>query len=76
MSVSEGAEYSMGVRVTVAMVVVLVVVVMIGSVVVSGGGTVAAVGMIMVMVVGLVYRVAFLAVCRLGRVQHTCSHGN
>lgn len=74
MSVSEGTEYSMGVRVTV--VVVFMVMVMIGSVVVGGPGADVVVGTIVFGVVRLVCNVVFLAVCRLVRVKHTCSHGN
>ena len=70
MGVSEGAEYSMGMRVAVTMVVVFVVV--IGRLVMSGG-TVVVVGMISFV---LVYKVVFLVVCRLGGMKHTCSHRN
>ena len=75
MGVSERTEYSMGMRVTVIMVVVFVGMVMIGSVVVRSGAVVV-VGMIVFAVVRLVYRLGFLAVCRLGRVKHACGHGN
>lgn len=66
MSVSEGAEYSMRMRVTVIVVVVfLVMVVGVRGVVV-----------IVFVVVGLVCRGTFHAVCCLGRVKHPRSHGN
>ena len=57
-----------------AVVVVFMVMVMIGRVFV--GGWVMVMRMTVFVVVNLVYGIVFLAVCRLVRVKHTCSHGN